>query len=159
MSLWHIADPLRHDSLFCVLKATYAQMDSPLPERGVDGIPKDLAVVCHLDSLSTAEKNPYFNAAHAVSQLMCLPDSQVTIGHTEIFTRTIHGAFRCLLQAKDPVALLLLYLWYSKAGRGVWWIEARARVECPAICKYLRLYHEDDQAIHALIPEGSLAGS
>jgi len=157
MSLWGIASPLRPDSLFRVMASTFAQMHSPLQEKGIDEITRGLAIVCHFDDSSTAENNPYFNAAHAVSQIQDLPDSQVTIGQTEPFTRNIHSSFKSLLQEKDPVALLLLYLWYRKAGRGVWWIEARARVECPSICSYLRLYHKGYNAIHVFLPGGPLA--
>ena len=151
MSLWRIASPLRPDSLFRVFAPTYAQMDAPLPEKSIYGIPRDLATVCKLDDSSAAENNAYFNAAHAVSQILDLPDSAVSIGQTELFTRTIHGPFKYLLLEKDPIALLLLYLWYRKAGCGVWWIEARARVECPSICQYLRLYYTDYDAIHAFL--------
>jgi hypothetical protein len=157
MSLWRIASPLRPDSLFRVMAPTFAQMHSPLPERGIDGISRGLAIVCHLEDSSTAENSPYFNAAHAVSQILGLPHSEVTTGQTELFTRSIRGPFKTLLQGKDPVALLLLYLWYRKAGRGIWWIEARARVECPSICSYLRLYHKGFNAIHAFLPGGPLA--
>ncbi|KUJ19435.1 uncharacterized protein LY89DRAFT_706176 [Mollisia scopiformis] len=155
MSLWRIADPLRPESLFRVMAPTYAQMNSPLPEQGIDGITKDLASVCLLDNSSTAENNPYFNAAHALSQILDLPDSQLTTGHTELFTGTIRGPFKSLLLEKDPVALLLLYLWYRKAGRSMWWIGARARVECPAICSYLRQHHEGYHAAHAFSPGGA----
>ncbi|EXJ92628.1 hypothetical protein A1O3_01180 [Capronia epimyces CBS 606.96] len=157
MSLWRVADPLRPDSLFRVLAPTFARMHSPLPEQGIDGIPTGLAIACRLDHSSTAEDNPYFHAAHAVSQILHLPDSQVTTGHSELFTRTIRGPFRSLLLDKDPVALLLLYLWYRKAGRAIWWIAARARVECPAICSFLRLYHRGCHAVHAFLPGVRLA--
>ncbi|KAI6089622.1 hypothetical protein F4821DRAFT_50230 [Hypoxylon rubiginosum] len=152
MSLWSIINPLRLDSLFRVMAATYADMHSPLPEGGIDGISRDLAAVCQLEDSSTAE-NPYFHAAHAISQLLTLPDSQVTVGQTELFTRSIHGPFESLLREKDPVALLLLYLWYRKAARSIWWIKLRARVECPAICSYLRLHYNDYGAIHAFLTE------
>jgi hypothetical protein len=69
MSLWRIADPLRRDSLFRVMASTFAQMHLPLPEKGIDGITRGLAIVCHLEDSSTAENNPYFNAAYAVSQI------------------------------------------------------------------------------------------
>lgn len=157
MSLWHIVNPLRSDSIFCVMAATYAQMHSPLPERGVDGIPESLAAICHLDSSSTAQSNPYFDAAHSVSQILVLPDSEVRTGQTQLFTRSIHGCFECLLGERDPVALLLLYLWYRKAGRCVWWIDLRARVECPSISLYLRLYHKENVAVQAFLPESTLA--
>ncbi|KAI3334144.1 hypothetical protein F4824DRAFT_468860 [Ustulina deusta] len=157
MSLWRIINPLRPDSLFRVMASTFADMHSPLPEKGIDGIPRALAIVCHLENSSTAESNPYFNAAHAVSQIQGLSDSQVTTGHTQLFTCSIQASFKSLLRGKDPVALLLLYLWYRKAGQSIWWIELRARVECPAICSYLQLYHKGYGAVHAFLPGGSLA--
>ena len=156
MSLWRITNPLRPDSLFRVMAGTFAQMNSPLPEEGLDGVPRALAIVCHLEHSSTAENNPYFNAAHAVSQIQDLPDNQVTVGQTELFTRSIHGPFESLLREKNPVALLLLYLWYRKAGRSIWWIELRARVECPSICSYLRLHHRGYGAVQAFLPGGPL---
>ncbi|KAJ5157097.1 uncharacterized protein N7482_008197 [Penicillium canariense] len=157
MSLWHMVNPLRPDSLFRVMAATYAQMHSPLPEGGIDGIPAPLAAVCDLTDSSTAETNPYFHAAYAVSQILDLPDSEVTTGPTQLFMRIIHGTFQDLLRRKYPVALLLLYLWYRKAGRSIWWIELRARVECPSICLYLRRYHKENGAIQAFLPGGALA--
>jgi hypothetical protein len=157
MSLWHIVNPLRPDSLFCVMAATFAHMHSPLPERGIDGIPRALAAVCLLKDSSTAKNNPYFYAAHAVSQILDLPNNEVTTGQTQIFTRSIHGPFEDLLQKRDPVALLLLYLWYRKASRSIWWIELRARVECPSICSYLWLYHEGNVAVQAFLAGGALA--
>ncbi|KAH8433477.1 uncharacterized protein LDX57_011111 [Aspergillus melleus] len=156
MSLWHIVNPLRPDSLFRVMATTFAQMQYPLPERGVDGIPCALAGICSLDEGSTAEDNPYFDAAHAVSHVLDLPDSEVTTGPTQLFPRCIYGSFEDLLRQKDPVALVLLYLWYRKAGRGIWWIELRARVECPSICEYLRIYHGGNPAIQAFLPGGAL---
>lgn len=157
MSLWDIVNPLRPDSLFCVMAATFAHMHSPLPERGIDGIPRALAAICLLKESSTAKNNPYFYAAHAVSQILDLPNNEVTTGQTQIFTRSIHGPFEDLLQKRDPVALLLLYLWYRKASRSIWWIELRARVECPSICSYLRLYHEGNVSVQAFLPGGALA--
>jgi hypothetical protein len=138
MSLWRLANPLRPDSLFSVMAVTFAQMNAPLPERGTDGVSKALAILCRLHDSSTAENNPYFEAAHAVAQVQALPDSEVSTGQTQIFTRSIRGPFKSLLREKDPIALLLLYLWYRKVGRSIWWIELRARVECPSICSYLQ---------------------
>lgn len=159
MSLWHMVNPLRSDSLFSVMAATFAHMHSPLPERGIDGIPWDLATVCNLNKSSTAESNTYFQAAHALSQILDLPDSEVQIGHAQLFIRSIHGSFETLLRERDPIALLLLYLWYRKASRSIWWFGLRARVECPSICRYLQLYHVNNGAVQAFLPGGSLADS
>ena len=125
-----------------------------MPKEGIDGIPRALAFVCRLEYSSTPESNAYFNAAHAVSKIQALPDTQVTVGQTELFTRSIHGSFKALLQHKDPIALLLLYLWYRKAGRSIWWVELRARVECPSICSYLRIYHNEYSDVLAFLPGG-----
>ncbi|KAH6720874.1 hypothetical protein BKA61DRAFT_595702 [Leptodontidium sp. MPI-SDFR-AT-0119] len=157
MSLWHILNPLRPDSIFRPMSATYALMNSPLPEKGIEGIPRSIAAVCHLIDSSTAENNTYFLAAHAVSQIIYLPDSEITTGRVQFFMRSIHGSFKDLLRRRDPVALLLLYLWYRKAGRGIWWIELRARLECPSICSYLQIYHRDNSDVHAFLPGGVFA--
>jgi hypothetical protein len=151
MSLWQLVEPMRVDSLFHVMGMTFAQMQSPLPKVGTHDIPEPLAEICLLHDQSTAAENPYFHAAHAVSHVLNLPDSEVTTGHTQLFTHRLDGAFKALLLERDPVALLLLYLWYRKAGRSIWWIELRARVECPAIRMYVQLYHGDDLAVNALL--------
>jgi len=157
MLLWRTCNPLRPNSLFHVMAGTYAQMNTPLPETGIAGIPHILALLCHLDESSTPANNPYFYPAHALSRIQNLPDKSVTVGHTEPFTHSIQGSFESLLRDKDPVALLLLYLWYRKAGRGIWWIGLRAEVECPSICLYLRLHHGAYDAVHAFLPGGCLA--
>ncbi|VUC29170.1 unnamed protein product [Clonostachys rosea] len=157
MSLWRITDPLRPNSLFHVMAPAFAQMNSPLPEIGIYGISSPLASVCNLDCSSNEKNNPYFKVAHAVSQILDLPDSQVTTGEIGVFPRSIHESFKYLLEERDPIAVLLLYLWYRKASRSMWWIELRARVECPAICLYLQTYHKENHAVHEFLPGGSLA--
>lgn len=157
MALWHTVNPLRPDSLFHVMAATYAQMYAPFPETGTNGVPMELASLCRLDDASTSENNPYFDAVHGVSRILDIPDDELTTGPTQLFFRSIRGQFKDLLWRRDPIALLLLYLWYRKGGRSIWWIELRARVECPSICSYLRLYHSDNSAIQAFLPGGALA--
>ncbi|GKZ30557.1 hypothetical protein AbraIFM66950_009568 [Aspergillus brasiliensis] len=151
MSLWKIVNPLRKDSIFHVMAGTFAHMHSPLPDGGKDGIPPALAALCDITDDSTADTNPYFHAAHAVSQILGAEDSEVTMGPVQMFMRCIHGGFEGLLQERDPVALVLLYLWYCKAGRCIWWIGLRARVEGPAIQLYLRRYHGGNKAVLGFI--------
>jgi hypothetical protein len=154
MSLWSMANPLRQDSIFNVLAPTYGELFSPLPERGIGDVPRTLAQACGLDAASTPETNVYFTPAHAVSRLLQVKDAQVNVGHTEIFVRSIKGPFKCMLQSRDAVALLLMYLWYCKAGPNVWWIGVRAKVEGPAIYTYLRLHYKDHSAVQALLSSG-----
>ncbi|KAH7413048.1 hypothetical protein BKA64DRAFT_719010 [Cadophora sp. MPI-SDFR-AT-0126] len=157
MSLWHILNPLRPDSLFHMLSDTYMLMQSPFPEAGIDNIPAELAGLCCLEESSTVESNPYFQATHALSHSLCLPDNEVTTAQVQFFMRAIHGHFKDLLQDKDPVALLLLYMWYRKASRSIWWIELRARVECPAIRLYLQLRCRESDEVQAFLPGGVFA--
>ncbi|KAI1266422.1 hypothetical protein F5Y18DRAFT_416301 [Xylariaceae sp. FL1019] len=151
MSLWAIVNPLRQDSLFRVLASTFAEMNSPLAGVGIRGIPIPLALVCGLTASSAADNNPYFDTAHALAYILNQPDDQVTTGQAEHFIRSVDGPFMSLLSAKDPIALLLLYLWYKKAGQSVWWIDLRAQVECPAINLYLQRYHGDRHDVLALL--------
>lgn len=155
MSLWHIVNPMRPDSVFRVMAPSFAQMHLASPKKGISGIPKALAEICQLGEDSTAENNAYFSAAHAVAHVQSVPNGQITTGHTQILTRCIHGRFKGLLYERDPVALILMYLWYGKA-QNVWWIELRARLERPAICSYLRIYHKHS-AVHMFLPGGTLA--
>ncbi|KAI0191896.1 hypothetical protein F4808DRAFT_381729 [Astrocystis sublimbata] len=158
MALWPLINPIRPGSIFRVMAATYAEMHAPRAERGVGGIPPDLARVCGLNDASTAGNSPYFDAAHALARILCLDDGEVRVGHTEVFTRCIEGRFQDLVLSKDPVALLLMFLWYRKGARSIWWIDVRARVECPAICLYLRRHWASRRDVLVLLEEGSLAG-
>lgn len=150
-AVWQITDPLRPDSLFSSMATTFAEMYSPLPEVGIDGVDVALARVCGLDECSTAQSSPFFTVVHSVSKLYSLPDEQLTNGRAFSFGTHMQPAFKTLLEGKDPVALLILYLWYRRARIAVWWVELRARVECPAICLYLRRYHADSTGIHAFL--------
>lgn len=152
MAVWHMADPLRPDSLFSGAASTYAQIHAPLPSVGIDGIPPRLAELCKIDESSTAESSPFLTASHAVSKLYSLSDSHLTTGRVLPFLTQMPTSFKLLLHAKDPVALLLLYLWYCRARVAVWWIDLRARVECPAILQYLKLYHPDNTLIREFLP-------
>ncbi|KAK4212076.1 hypothetical protein QBC37DRAFT_318926 [Rhypophila decipiens] len=167
MFLWNFVDPLRKDSIFSVLAPTYADMCYPLPESGTDGIPPELACLCKLTPTSNTDTSPYFLAAHAVGHIWGdgpilgadkgdRDGEKVKVGSTQVFTRVVSGPFEELLKARDPVALLLLYLWYCKARRGIWWIELRARVEVPAIHEYLRRYHGANAEVMRFLLHGSV---
>jgi hypothetical protein len=150
--LWNLMDPLRPDSIFRCLADTYADLRIDAPPNGVHGVPPSLARLCDLDEKSTVETNPYFEAVHAISQLNGPPESREYLTRILAFLSCMSPPFKALMASKDARALLLLVLWYSKAGRTVWWIEMRARVECQAICLYLQRYHADDAGIQGLLP-------
>ncbi|KAI2793619.1 hypothetical protein POX_a00200 [Penicillium oxalicum] len=159
MSLWNIVNPLRPDSIFHVMSTTFQQMQSPLPEGNTDDLLPELLAMCHIDQWTNPENNPYLHAVSALSVIMNVPDRQLTMGQTQLFMRCIQGEFRDLLCAKDPAALLLLYLWFKKTGRSIWWIDLRARVECPAIRLYLTQHHGADNAIQAILSGKAAIGS
>jgi hypothetical protein len=155
MALWDIVEPMRPGSLFCGMAETYIEMQVPLPEAGIEGIPSALVSLCGLDEGSTAADNPYFEAAHAVARILDIADSEMRTGHVQPFIYSIHGAFEALLRDRDPVALILLYLWYRKAGQ-MWYIELRARMERPSLCLYLRRYHGGNSLVEAFLEEGDI---
>lgn len=158
MALWQKCDPLRPDSLFSPMAIVFAHIHAPLQASGIYDVPTVLAQLCSLDEFSTAESNPFFTVAHTISQLYRLPDEQITTGRAFSLWRQMSPSYKSLLQDKDPVALLLLYLWYCRAYRAVWWIELRARVECPAIRVYLQRYHKENKAIQAFLPTDNSDG-
>jgi hypothetical protein len=134
------------------MSVEYAQMHSPPPQVGIDGIPPALLRLCHLNDSSTAETNPYLGAVHGLAQVENIPLDQLIPSRLMTFTRHLQHSFKAMLQDKDPVALLLLALWYSKAGQFVWWIYQGAAVEGQSICLYLQRYHQETIEIQDLLP-------
>ena len=89
---------------------------------------------------------------HSISQLNDSPESREYLAKVLTFLSCMPQSFKVLLRRKDPRTLLLLMLWYQKAGRAVWWIDMRSRIERQAICLYLRRYHSDNADIQELLP-------
>jgi hypothetical protein len=152
MALWQLVDPMRPGSVFRTMSATFASLHQPPPAQGTEGVSVDLAQLCGLDESSTGENNPYFAVAHGLSLLLEMPKGEVGLGAVLMVSRHMHNEFTSRLEKKDPIALLLLCLWYTRARESKWWIDLRARYELPAICTYLQRYHGDNSAIQALIP-------
>jgi hypothetical protein len=153
MTLWQLLNPLRPGSVFRSMSETFWHMHhSAVPEKGTDGVLAGLVHVCGLNESSTPENNPYFTIAHGLSRLMGIPRGEASQNNALGVMSNMQHCFRVGLEKKDPVALLLLCLWYTRAREARWWIELRARHEIPAICMYLHRYHKDNSAIQALIP-------
>lgn len=152
MALWHLVNPLRPESVFRIMSETLACMHPPLLAKGIEGVSVELVQLCGLDESSTRENNPYFTVVHGLSLLLEVPKSEASQGRVVMVLRHMHNEFRTCLEKKDPIALLLLCLWYTRARESKWWINLRARHELPAICTYLQRYHRDNGAIQARIP-------
>ena len=148
--LWTLANPMRPDSVFRVMSDIFSHNEK-LPARGSDGVSVDLAKLCGLGDSSTAENNTYFGFVHALSRLLEIPNGHASLGRIFMVVAFISKALRVCLEEKDPVALLLLYLWYTRARRSRCWIDHRARYELPAIRAYLQRYHADKRCIQAIL--------
>lgn len=151
-ALWELTNPLRPDSIFCCLTDVYAELRINVPLSGVLNVCPSLARVCDLDENSTAATNPYFEPVHAISQLDNQTDRRIYLARVLAFISCMSQRYKDLLIRRDARSLLLLALWYNKAGGAIWWIELRARIECPAICAYLRRYHGHDTLLLDLLP-------
>ncbi|KAF2502819.1 hypothetical protein BU16DRAFT_498661 [Lophium mytilinum] len=152
-TIWNLTNPLRPGSIFRAMAHEYAQFHFELPPAGAESIPPALAEVCNVSTSSNEENNPYFVAAHVLARLQRLSDSDSADIRMVIFMCQSQQSFQNLLREKDPVALLLLSLWYVRAGKVLWWIEQRSRVENQAIRLYLERFHRDKVKIHQLLPE------
>lgn len=149
--LWNLMDPMRPDSIFRCLADTYADLRIDAPQNGIHGADPSLARLCELNEQSNAETSPYFLMVHAISQLNGPPGSHEYLAKVLAFLSCMSQSFKDLIIKKDPRTLLLLVLWYQKAGRAVWWIDMRSRIERQAICLYLRRYHIDNVDIQELL--------
>lgn len=147
MALWKLVNPLRSSSVFRVLHQNMLHLREWVPVKGSDGLLPDLAELCDLHEESTIENNPYITVAHCISRLLHLKADENADDLVYLAAGQMHGMFESRLLAKDPVALLLLALWYSKARNCKWWIDFRARYELPAILRYLHDFHADDGII------------
>ncbi|KAI1323937.1 hypothetical protein F5Y16DRAFT_325906 [Xylariaceae sp. FL0255] len=153
MKLWHIVNPLRSGSVFRFMAETYLRMQEPIPTKGIGSIPPDLAQLCGItEDSSIDDGNPYFTFVHGLARLLRIPKGSVSLGAAMGASAAMRGELNALLAKKDPVALLLLALWYNKARESKWWIDFRARYELPAICVYLQRQHADKAAVQSLIP-------
>jgi hypothetical protein len=155
LAIWSLAEPLRAGTIFQALFDEYMVFVGILPVSGNEGVPAALSELCKLGDGSTSKNNPYFNAVHKLSRLQGTSESQRTVVASLDFICHMHLPFKDLLAAKDPIALLLMGLYYTTVPRSMWWIEQRAAIESQAIFLYLQQHHQDHHAIQRLIPDVS----
>lgn len=152
MRLWQLLNPLRPQSAFKPMAHVLARISEPLPDRGADGVPPDLAELCGMDEISTADSNAYHNIAHGLAQLQKVQGLQDGYGAALRVSGHMSGAFEALLRERDPMALIMLCMWYETARKTKWWIEMRAQYECAAIRSYIQLHHSEHVAVKRLLP-------
>ncbi|KAH8893002.1 hypothetical protein GQ53DRAFT_718607 [Thozetella sp. PMI_491] len=156
-AIWDLTDPLRPGGLFRPMSHEYGQFHFQLPPNGPEGLPRCLADVCGISSSSSEDNNPYYVSAHVLARLNMPTENGQSPGIRMVtFMSQSHPSFRTLLLQKDPVALLMLALWYAQAGGMLWWLEQRARVEGHAIRIYLERFHGNDEKVQRLLPSLSV---
>lgn len=150
--IWELTNPLRESSIFHPMAPVYSQLRAPLRSSGLANVPSVLQKLCSIDETSTSENNPYYTAVQALAHLAKFTREKAPIFHALAFISHVREEFTMLLGQKEPVALLLLSLWYAAASSAVWWIERRAEVEGRAICLYLERHHSYSSTLMELLP-------
>lgn len=136
--VWNLANPLREGGLFRNMAPEYAEMFQADPNSQFLDIPTSLVELCGLEPDSTTENNPYYIALQTLSPLLSQPVKSLSRSKALAFTSQMTPSFERLLREKDPVALLLLALWYDIVRQVIWWSQPRARVEHQSISLYLK---------------------
>lgn len=145
--LFQLTQPTRPDSIFYSMSDVYQNMRAYKSTSSIHSISPELQLLCRLDECSHPETSPYFEAAEIITRLGKWRDFEIPFTEAMAFIIYTSPSFKSLLLMKDPAALVLLALWYSKASRTIWWVDLRAATELEAICMYLRQYHYEDLAI------------
>ncbi|CAK7225668.1 hypothetical protein SEUCBS140593_005982 [Sporothrix eucalyptigena] len=156
MTLWSMVNPAREGSVFRPMFQVLGELRTNFVESDAPLLP-ELGILCGIDESSTAETNPYYDVAISLSRLIPLPADHASLGTILMVASKMHGLFEELLHQRDPVALLLLGLWYAKARKCKWWIEFRARHEIPAIYQYLKKHHPAHKIIYRLLCQFGVA--
>lgn len=154
MAVMRLAEPRREDSMFRAMAEEYSTMFDPVSSSSAGAILSPLERVCLLNEASSKENNPYFTAVRTLSPLLGRR-GRVSRSMVLAFSSQMEPVFKMLLRQKDPVALLLLAMWYDKAAQIIWWVRHRANVECRAICLYLQRKYGKDREILDMLPISS----
>lgn len=147
MMLLDKLNPMREESTFRKATENILTLHERIPSRGAYGVPRELAALCGLDEDSTAQNNQFFKVAHGLAMLINAgPEDDL---HTIVMLSSVnlHVEFDVLLWKKDPVALLLLGIWFNRAQSIKWWVAMRGKRELPAIRTYLKMHHAGDERI------------
>lgn len=147
------ADPDSHYHSYYQLLEQIGMPDGTAPIR-----PHNLSAAYYpyfnITPESTADNNPYHHVVAILSQIQS-PDGSFKENLRYLSLKVeMRPEFVHLLELKDPRALLLLVIWYSKLISLPWWfVRPRAIVEGTSICMYLRKHHSDDAVLMGFIEE------
>ncbi|VUC29748.1 unnamed protein product [Clonostachys rosea] len=145
--LFQLTKPDRPGSIFYPMSGIYQKMRAYRASSTINNISPELQFLCRLGECSQPESSPYFEAAEIITRLGKWRGSEIPFTEAMAFIIYTSPSFKSLLLMKDPIALVLLALWYSKARKTIWWVDLRAATELEAICMYLRQYYSNDLVI------------
>jgi Fungal specific transcription factor domain len=112
---------------------------------GLDGLPAELVDLCHITGTSNKDNNPYHVPVRLLTAMMNLELDVHNFTKLIKFPCRLPSSFITLIRGKDPIALLLMSHWFAlMSTMPHWWCCVRARFECLAICRHLKL-HKDDR--------------
>lgn len=137
--IWSISEVQRPDSAFAYVGECVDEncvFPRP-PEPGIIGLPPLLVELCELDEWSDGSNSPYHTAVRCLSWLLPIECTSANVLTFMTFAGSMTKWYRGHLQQKDPRALLLLGIWYSRMFSSSWWMIPRATVEAQAIYHYL----------------------
>jgi hypothetical protein len=152
-AIWELTQPLRPGSIFAGLAVEYKKgyLDATKPPPRIDDIPRDFVKLYNLTEYSNADNDPYYSAVGHLALLLHLPCTRDHIGSFITWIAHLKPAFKSLLENKDARAMLLLAYWFMKISGIVWSLERRSKLECQAICIYLKRYHWLDKDLMQML--------
>lgn len=138
--IWSISELQRPDGAFAYVGECIDEncVFPRLPEPGIIGLPQLLVELCELDEWSDSSNSPYHTAVRYLSWLLPVKCTSANVLTFMTFAGGMTKWYRAHLQQKDPRALLLMGIWYSRMFDSSWWMIPRATVEAQAIYYYLR---------------------
>ncbi|KAE8384265.1 hypothetical protein BDV23DRAFT_177189 [Aspergillus alliaceus] len=108
---------------------------------GREDLDPDLADLCDINDETTEETNTYHWPLRMLCPLLRMPRHQPEDSRITNFMGRLEPGFLVLLGAKDPPLMC--------SSVHEWWVDARVRSECQAICMYLE-WHGDQRIVDLL---------
>lgn len=151
--IWSISELQRQDGAFAYVGECVDDncVFPRLPEPGIVGLPPLLVELCDLDEWSNASNSPYHAAVRCLSWLLPIECTFTNVLSFMTFAGSMTKWYRDHLQQKDPRALLLLGIWYSRMFNSSWWMIPRATVEAQAIYRYLCILNIEEPVFQKVL--------